>query len=124
MANANVPFPGYETLFGNKKSWLGDHYGPASYATGGETFSASSLGWGGLEFVRACFFQTETVDSIPMVVPVDESGTYFVGIKKSTTANGAVASVTIQWYVVSTGAEVSAATNLSTYRVTLEARGV
>jgi hypothetical protein len=124
MANTNAPFAGYDTSWGNKKAWQGAHFGPASYTTGGETLSASTFGWGGFELVLAANHGGATVDSIPMIVPLSISQNYFVGITFSTSASGAQASVTIKWYVTSTGAEVANATNLSAEKVRLLAIGV
>lgn len=127
MANAqsNKPFAGYDTPgFGNKRSWQGGHMGPASYATGGETLSAASFGWGGFEWVAADNQGVATVNSTPVVVPLALSTTYFVGITFATTAKGPQAKVTIKWYVTSTGAEVSNATDLSAEEVRLMLIGV
>lgn len=126
MANSLVPFAGYDTSLGNKKEWLGDHYGPVSYPTGGYPMTAAQLGWGGLEFVTPLFLTTQTINAtVSGGVPTDYTAAYFISIKPAaSTAQGAVASVTVQWYVISTGAEVTNATNMSAIRIRLNARGV
>jgi hypothetical protein len=124
MANVLASFPGYDTSWGNKKVWQGHLIGPTSYVTGGIAFTASALGWGGIEFLVADNWQVATVNSQTILIPASLSGNYFVGIKLASTASGAVASFTIQWYVTSTGAEVGAAVNLSAEKVRLLAVGV
>lgn len=121
---ANTSLPNYTNYWGSKYVWQGLHFGPTSYTTGGETFSAATLGWGGLEFVLADNMGQAAVNSVSMVVPLSTSRTYFVGITFATTATGVVASVTIKWFVVATGAEVANATNLSAESVRLLAVGV
>ncbi len=121
---ANTPLAGYDTSFGNHKAWVGDHIGPASYTTGGETFAAHDLGWGGLEIVEPLNKGLITIGADTLVAALSISGTYFVTVTMGTSAVGAVASVTITWYVVATGAEVTAATDLSAEKVRLLVLGV
>lgn len=113
---ADQPLPGYDTSFGNKKAWVGDHHGPDSYVTGGETFSARQLGWGGFDFVVPGNFSQ--LQNLSM------SGTYAVGVRFATTAVGAVASVTLVWYVAATGLQVAQGTDLSDEAIRLFALGV
>lgn len=124
MASVNKPFSGYDTSWGNKKVWQGGHMGPLSYATGGETLTASSFGWGGFELVLAANQGVATVNSTPIVIPLALSGNYFVGITFATTAKGPQKSVTIKWYVTTTGAEVAAAVNLNAEEVRILMVGV
>lgn len=121
---SNIPLAGFDTSFGNHKAWVGDHFGPASYATGGETFTAHQLGWGGLEFVELANLGLITVAADQLVVPLSFSGTYFATVAFGTAAVGAVASVTIKWYVVATGAEVAALFDLSAEKVRVFALGI
>ena len=111
---ANAPLPGYDTSFGNRKAWVGDHFGPASYATGGETFAAQDLGWGGFDAVLSCNFGRIQLFSI--------SRNYTVAIVLPVTAKGAVRSVTIVWFNIF-GPEVGAGTDLSGEAVRLFALG-
>lgn len=106
---ADRVLPGYETYWGNKKVEIIEHFGPASYATGGETYTASQVGWGGFDRVSAS---------------ISYSGTYQMRVLYGSTAVGAVASVKIMWVVIATGAEVAAAVNLSTEITRLELLGV
>ena len=125
MANSNIPFPGYDTRFGNKNVWVGSHYGPKSYATGGETISAAQFGWGGFDTFDPGPLATLSVNSVNQTVPGSVSGTYFVGVSVATTApDGAVSKVTMKWYVVATGAEVTATTDLSAEKVRVKTTGV
>lgn len=117
------PMAGYPTDVANKIEDLVDSYGPLSYATGGYEITAAQLGWGGIEFAQFAFVTVETVNSVVMPVAVDSSGTYFVGLKPST-YTGPCAYVTVQWYVLSTGAEVTASTNLNANKVRIHFRGV
>lgn len=115
---------GYDTAIGNKWEVVYDLPGPASYATGGETITAAQFGHGGIEFVVPVQWTLQTVNSQLVVVPTSMSGNYFVGIKFTNTSlkDQAVASVTLQWYVTSTGAEVAASTSLSGEHVRLKIR--
>lgn len=101
---ADTYLPGFESVWGANKVMVMDHYGPASYATGGETWTLSGLNWGGVLMFNA--------------MGEDFSGTYFMRIiPQNTPAGVPFTTVKIQWFVVSTGAEVANATNLSTFAV-------
>lgn len=107
MANTDKILPGYEESVGAKLFAIVDHYGPSSYVNGtGEVYPASNLQRGGFDAVEGS---------------VSFSGTYealvFYG---STNIGNGVPSVTLRWYVVSTGAEVANATNLSAEAVRLK----
>ena len=118
--------PGYETVWGNKKSAIIDYNGLKSYATGGDTFSAAQMGWGGFDVVEAVWSNQLTVNAVPTVVNATISTTYFVAVSIATTSapGNAVAKVTVKWFVTSTGAEVGAGVDLSAEYVRLRLIGV
>lgn len=116
-------FPGYVTTVGNKYLIMDDHAGPASYTTGGETFTASQVGLGGIEFIEG---MNDIIQGTQQYTGVSFSGTFFVNISVATTAAPGVpvSKVTIKWFVVATGAEVANTTNLSGQFVRLRILGV
>jgi hypothetical protein len=103
---------------------VGDHFGPASYGGAGETFEAKSLGWGGFELVEIINKGLITIVADQLMVALSISGTYFATARLATSAVGAVASVTIRWYVVATGAEVAGAFDLSAEKIRVLALGI
>lgn len=110
--------PGYPIYpGGSKKLAVYDIKGPASYATGGESIAASQFGEGGIDAVIQQNFGVGTCTQGGVardeIVPLSMSGTYFVALTYAVTAEGAVTSITAKWYVVATGAEVGALTDLS-----------
>jgi len=105
------PLPGYETIFGNKKVFTVDHYGPLNYTTGGETYNAASINWGGFE---------------SMVPGRTNSGSYTVWMiasNNNNVAGSAAASPKLQWFA-SNGTEVGANNNLTLECVRLTFFGV
>ncbi len=93
-----------------------DINGPRSYLNGtGYVLKASVLGFGGIEFIEAMNTAKITVSSDKWVAPLTHSGTYYATIRLATTvqAGQAVTQVTIWYYNVSDGAEVTNATDLS-----------
>ena len=112
------PLPGYPMPVGEKYKVNADYLGPASYVNGtGDKVSAQGSGMtlGGLD----------KLDGSGSV-----SGTYFTrtfypaaATTASTAQPGANAYVYVRWYVLSSGAEVTNATNLSAeiVRVTIDA---
>ena len=112
---ADKPLPGYDTSFGNKKAWVGDHFGPASYVTGGERFTAHQLGWGGIDFILP--------GNGSRIQILSMSRDYSISVLFDTAAVGAVPAVTIRWANVF-GAEVAQGTDLSAEAVRLFVLGV
>ena len=106
--------PGYPIYQGSKKISVVDLKGPVSYAGGGETIQAAQFGQGGIDAVEPLnkgivTMPTAAADSVPEMVALSMSGTYFVTITFGTGTNGdAVTSVTIKWYVTATGVEAGA----------------
>lgn len=102
----NPALSGYPQPVGEKYEKVFDHQGPASYnntgtfATSGETITAISLGFGGLDTLGAS--------------GLSASGLYtaMVFLVNAGNAN-AVKSAVIHWFVQATGAEVANAVNLS-----------
>jgi len=100
--------PGYPIYQGSKKISVIDFKGLSTYTPGGETIQAAQFGEGGIDFIEPMNKQYLSINGTSMVVAASFSGTYFVTIKVATTADGAVSSVTITWYVVATGVEAGA----------------
>ena len=102
---------------GSKKLSVFDFKGPSSYSTGGETLSAAQFGESGIDFIepmnKGIASCTQGAVARNQLFPLSFSGTYFVTITVATTAEGAIASVTVMWFVAATGAEVAAAVDLS-----------
>jgi hypothetical protein len=95
-----------------------DHTGPASYnQTTGDVIKAADLGFGGFEFVNDCVDTTSQFEGLPEMT----NGGY----------GNAIPSVEVSWWNLTTatiggqsqtlGTEVTAATNLSTFSVRLQA---
>jgi len=120
---AETILPGYVTTIGNKYLVIDDHAGPVSYTTGGETVTAAQFGLGGIDFIDGC---NDVVQGTAQINNVSFSGVNFVAIKLPTTTGPGVANtkITLQWFVVATGAEVAATTNLSGQTVRLRIVGV
>lgn len=116
----DTPLPGNPTVWGNKKSEVVEHIGPDSYTTGGETFDAKHLGWGGFEWVDLP--HGEKVATLGNTY----SGDYFVRVIYSTTSavNGVLSSVKLQWFVAATGLEVAGSTDLSAEVIRMLVTGV
>lgn len=102
-----------------RSAWnIVDHYGPASYVVGGETWPQAPAG-GGPNAIGLASLQWVSQG-------ITESGTYrIVPIFGGTAGNPAPVkqSIKLKWYVVSTGLEVSAAVNLSAEVIRLLAIG-
>ncbi len=108
----NTPVPGYTDVWGKHAVWIGDHAGPASYTTGGETLGQASNAFGGVNQ-----FGLRSIDAAFGDLTV--SGTYYVRVQF--TGKGARTTAKLLWYTASTGNQVSASTNLSgeTVRLTV-----
>jgi hypothetical protein len=119
----NKLLDGYPFYIGSKKILVVDYKGPASYTTGGESLTAKEFGQGGIDAIEPLNKQwleiTQGGVATYQLVAASLSGTYFATIKFGASAQGAVSSVTIQWWVVATGAEVAAAVDLSSEVVRL-----
>lgn len=120
---ADTILPGYLTTIGNKYMLVVDHFGPASYPTGGETITAAQYGIGGIDFIDST---NDINQGTVQYTGVSFSGTYYVDIKLATTTapGGSVSSLKAQWFVVATGAEVANTTNLSAEKIRLRIMGV
>lgn len=108
---------GYPIYNGSKKIQVLDLKGPSSYSTGGETLQAAQFGQGGIDFMLPMNGLRVALSDDVGVVSSSFSGTYFVTISVGTGTVGSVTSVTIKWYNVSDGAEVTATTDLSAEKV-------
>jgi len=97
---------GYVDVWGKHGGAPIDHAGPASYTTGGQTLTASKYGLRSLDYVGG---------------GLSISGTYEA--KGKAVKRGLSTTYKLVWYVVATGAEVTAATNLSAETVRLLAIG-
>lgn len=106
MAN-DVIIPGYETTIGSKLLIMVDHYGPASYSQAtGDVYPVTNINRGGFDRVSA---------------GTTLSGTYsVVAIMTPAAVGSGVTQVSLKWTVVSTGAQVANAVNLSAEVVRLE----
>ena len=103
---------GYPHRNGRQNVVVMDHYGPTSYQTGGESLSPGLYDMAGFDMV-----------TLP-VPAVTESGNYSLGWTRASGTGGfTLPSVTLQWYVISTGAEVGSGVNLSTEFLRMELRG-
>jgi hypothetical protein len=96
----------FPQAWGNRQIALVDHKGPASYAsivtgsppTGGDVLTAAECG---LKFISAVY------------AGISDDGTYNVEATPTVGAQGEVTQVRLIWITANTGAQVSAATNLS-----------
>ncbi len=131
VGGTDVPLLGYETVFGNKKFMIMDHYGPKSYSNigtssgTGDVILASDIGWGGFD------------KSSPLFNAYSFSGTYIVKAFTSSAttvpalSQGAGASYSkfiLQWFTTSAAfgaisTEVTNTTDLSAEIVRLELIG-
>lgn len=103
MSNTNVP--GYEQPWGTKEAIVTEHFGPASYPTGGETINASDFNRGGFDAVLISGISYSGTYSARWVWALDAA---------PSVAKGAQASGKLLWTVVATGSEVANTTDLST----------
>ncbi len=104
-----------------------EHFGPASYQTGGEVFAAKPLGFSGIEAIEPLnkgllVFTKFGIDFV--MVPLSFSRNYFVEVLFAVNGEGAVADVTIRWGEASSLAEVPPGTDLSAEKVRLLVLGV
>ena len=106
--------PGYPIYQGSKKISVIDMKGLVAYTPGGETINASQFGEGGIDFIEpmnkqmASLPTADASTTVPVLLAMSFSGTYFVTISVAATTVGAVQSVTIIWYVTATGVEAGA----------------
>ena len=85
----NQAVPGYTDIFGKHGAWVGDHTGPASYVTGGETLQATSFGLRSIDFSIA--------------EDLSHSGNYAVEILSPVGSGGSVATRTLRWFTANAG---------------------
>jgi hypothetical protein len=108
-SSKNITVSGFPDIWGgSSRAVIVDHYGPTSYTTGGEIpFPQNSFGGPNSAGVNSVFY---------MAGGTTESGTYrLVSIFGG---GGAIsAQPKYQWYVISTGAEVAAAVDLSAEKI-------
>ena len=107
---AVVLYDGYPQAEGAKWGAVADVSGPSSYATGGFSLAAVSFGMSALEYVSSG--------------GISSNGTYRLHVLDNSTSAKPASSLTAKAYVVSTGAEVTAATDLSGAHFTVLARGL
>lgn len=112
-----APASGYAQSFGTKQAAVFELAGPSSYPTGGQTVDAATLGWGGFDYVSPGegLSYSGTYSCKVQYLPVDAA---------PSAQKGAVGSVKVQWFVVSTGVEAANATDLDGEIVRLFALGV
>lgn len=89
----------------NRTLGIFDYTGPANYTTGGDVIPAGDLGFSQIDFMSHA--------------DLSLSGTYQVLILYPALGTQNVNTITIAWYVVSTGAQVAPGTNLSAEHVHL-----
>lgn len=95
---------GYPDMIGRRRTFCGYGAGPSSYSqTTGDPVSV--IGY-------------ETYFDIVHDTPQDPTGTYYAQARPS--AVGPRATWSLHWFVVSTGAEVANAVNLSTYSLQVD----
>jgi len=125
----NTIIPGYELPIGPKKIVAFDHYGPASYTqfvaagANNDVINAADLGVGGFDYMDSDMADA-TGQFYAFVLPGN-------GAAANVANNNAVTQMTLIWYsrVTATvggqaqtaGAQVVAATNLSTFGIRLRA---
>lgn len=110
MAAAIVnPFDGYPQAEGAKWGAVADVTGPTSYATGGFTLSAVSFGMSQIEFASA---------------GIGSAGTHNYVVKASSASNKPSATITVLAFLTSSGAQVTAATDLSASHFRLRVIGI
>lgn len=108
-----------DPVSGRNKVITVDHYGPASYTTGGETWPSVNPNQvtGGPNSLGEA-----SVINILALTGITESGTYrllpIFGGKGAIKSN-----VKLKWFVVATGLEVAAAVNLSAEVIRLSVLG-
>jgi len=98
---SSIALPGYASQGpAGKRTNIVELVGPVLYAAGGQTLTAAQFGHGGFDFVSCN--------------GLSYSGTYFGRVQylavdaAPSALKGAVPSVKIKWFVVSTGAEAGA----------------
>lgn len=107
---SGIAIPGNADVFGGTLYNAIDYTGPTSYVNGtGDQLNSSMFGFfnGFKDINDGC---------------IDTTGTYFVR-RQMASPGGLNAKFYLRWYVLSTGAEVVNATNLSAIRIRISAFG-
>jgi hypothetical protein len=85
---ANTAVSGYPDIFGKHAAWVGDHTGPASYSTGGETIGVAnapgSFGLRSIDFVG--------------VEGISYSGNYFAEVVSPIGSGGSAQTRKLRWF--------------------------
>ena len=102
-------FDGYSQAEGAKWGAVADVTGPSSYATGGFSLSAVSFVMSKIEFASG---------------GIDSSGLHRYEVKAASTSDKPSATITVLAFLLSTGLEVTAATDLSASHFRLRVIGI
>jgi hypothetical protein len=89
----NTAVSGYTDIIGKHGAWVGDHTGPASYTTGGETIQAVNFGLRSIDFVAA--------DAVSF------SGNYTVSVLTTKTLGAIKQTAKLIWRYMSTSSGVN-----------------
>ncbi len=95
---ANTAVPGYVDIFGKHGCWIGDHTGPLSYTTGGETVGSSST--------QTNPFGLRSID-FAVVEGQSYSGLYSVKVITTTLTGASPSTTKIRWDYITTTSGVS-----------------
>lgn len=93
----NQAVKGYVDIFGKHGSFVGDHTGPVSYVTGGETITAQSLGLRSIDILNSMRSNNSAYSAVSLS-PAGNSG-------------NVVTSVKVLWQFSSTGSVASVSQN-------------
>lgn len=89
---SNLPAGSYPDVFGKHGVWVGDHTGPASYLTGGESLGAANV------FGGANQFGLRSMDLV-VAEAISHSGNYAVEVLSPVGAGGVPLARNLRWFV-------------------------
>ena len=117
FATGNTYLPGYVMPMGDKNFIVFDHTGPASYTqfssptTGGDVVNAADLNQGGFDYIDTT---TDTTGQI-VAYAIFSLGGWGNAVPKVIIAYFSLVTATVGGQAQTLGAQVAAATNLSTF---------